>query len=140
MKRKGLLIVAALVFLMITVDRTHASCSTEVVYPLLYGTGTWDLFINDIASFSSGDILVGGKSLSTKSAGEGFIMRIDKYGAIKWQNIYQSTETGEDSVDRVAVQKLFMKLKVLDINCIIYLIILDNKILGFNLSGNNSSN
>ena len=110
MKGKEEIRLWALVFLMITLDKTHASWTTEVVYPLLYGTGTWDLFINDIASFSASYILVGGKSFSTKSAGEGFIMRIDKYGAIKWQRIYQSTETGEDSVDQVAVQKQFMKL------------------------------
>ena len=48
----------------------------------MYGTGTWDLFINEIAVFGSADVLVGGKSFSTKAAGEGFIMRIDKYGKI----------------------------------------------------------
>ena len=30
-------------------------------------------------------------------------MRIDKYGKISWQNIYQSSATGEDSIDKVAV-------------------------------------
>mmetsp|Transcript_42173 Transcript_42173/g.48960 ORF Transcript_42173/g.48960 Transcript_42173/m.48960 type:complete len:656 (-) Transcript_42173:1509-3476(-) len=69
----------------------------------MYGTGSWDLFVNDIASFSSGDILVGGKSFSTKSAGEGFLMRIDKYGKLVFQKLYQSTASGEDSIDKVAI-------------------------------------
>lgn len=73
----------------------------------MYGTGTWDLFINDIASFSAGDILIGGKSFSTKTAGEGFLMRIDKYGKITWQKIYQSAATGEDSIDKVGISNDF---------------------------------
>ena len=95
----GLILVA----LLLCYWGVESACSTEVVYPLMYGTGTWDLFINDIASFSAGDILIGGKSFSTKSAGEGFVMRIDKYGKISWQKIYQSAATGEDSVDKVGI-------------------------------------
>ena len=30
-------------------------------------------------------------------------MRIDKYGKISWQKIYQSSATGEDSIDKVGV-------------------------------------
>ena len=103
MKLKHVALVVCIILSLSFIRHIDSAWSSEIVYPLLYGPGTWDLFINDIASFSAGDILIGGKSFSTKAAGEGFVMRIDKYGKIFWQKIYQSSATGEDSIDKVAV-------------------------------------
>ena len=92
-----------LVTLLIIWNSASSTCSSESVYPMLFGTGTWDLFINDMKAFANGDIIIGGKSYSTKAAGEGFVIRIDQYGTFLWKNLYISTAPNEDSVDAVNV-------------------------------------
>ena len=87
--------------------RVNSICSSGKVYPLLFGTGTWDLFINDMASFSTGDILIGGKSFSTKSVGEGFVAKLDQYGVFSWQKLYISTAPNEDSIDAVDIYNAY---------------------------------
>ena len=80
----------------------NLQCATEKVHPLLYGPGTWHSYINSVEAFANGETLVGGKSFSTKTAGEGFLMRIDKYGKPQWQKLYQSTAPNEDLIEKVS--------------------------------------
>ena len=79
MKRKEYAWLFTILYLFTCQNYILLAWNTEVLYPLIYRTGTWDLFINKITMFGSADILIGGKSFSTKAVGEGFIMRIDKY-------------------------------------------------------------
>jgi hypothetical protein len=40
-----------LMVLVCNVNITQAACGTEVVYPLVYGTGTWDLILKSMEAF-----------------------------------------------------------------------------------------
>lgn len=77
-------------------------CSTTKVYPLLYGTGTWNAYVNSVDSYGTAETIVGGKSFSSKPEGEGFLMRLDQYGKIMWQKLYKNGSSHTDSIERVA--------------------------------------
>lgn len=64
-------------FLFLLLGHTSPACTSEAVFPLLYGNGEADLIINDVAYLSSGNIVVVGMQKITKSAGAGFINAID---------------------------------------------------------------
>jgi hypothetical protein len=42
-------------------------------------------------------------SKSTKAGGEGFVMKVDKYGSPAWQKRYIESGSNEDSIDAVDI-------------------------------------
>lgn len=80
----------------------NSACTSSNVFPLLYGTGNYELKIYDMAEIST-DVVVVGQSKINNAAGEGFIMKIDQYGKIVWQKLYRNTGSDSDKIDKVAI-------------------------------------
>jgi hypothetical protein len=69
---------------------------------LIYGDGVTDVDLKDMKTFSpSEDILVGGQSFTTQTQGEGFLMRVDKYGKPAFKKLYTSGAANGDSIHKV---------------------------------------
>ena len=75
-----------IVILLITINHIpvlKATCQTQKVFPLVFGSGTWDMQVYDIALDSSENIGIVGTSKQNKATGEGFYVF---YGSV-WQSI-----------------------------------------------------
>lgn len=81
---------------------TTSDCTTQNVFPLLYGDGDKDVKIMDAAEIGT-DLILVGQSKIGNSQGEGYLMRIDKYGKITYQKLYRDSSSDNDRLDKVVV-------------------------------------
>ena len=76
----------------------NSTWQTQKVFPLVFGAGTWDMQIYDLALDSSYNIGIVGTSKQSKSTGEGFYIFMDSYGKVIYQKQYISTYNSGDEI------------------------------------------
>jgi hypothetical protein len=85
-----------------TLETDETNCTSDVLFPLIFGNGTEDFIVTDAKGYTTSlDFLVGGKYMQASTNGQAFILRSDRVGVIQWQKMFNSGGSNTDTVDQL---------------------------------------